>query len=139
MENYIEALVNGTRQILNDYAARNKLLGKQLEYTDDDIKNAINLTLDEINYGDIFHTSYTLESIMRLNPYLIKIGTAKNAMYSKMTEKTRNSMPYTDGAGYVDKEGNLPAYQTMYSQIAQKFEETRVRYKAHLNVRNAMI
>lgn len=138
MDNALELLITGTRALLNDYAARNKLLGQVEEYSNEDICNAVDLTLQEINYADVYHTSYTVDSIMRSNPYLMRLGVAKNAMFSRMTEKTRNSMPYSDGAGYVDKEGNLAAYQSMYSQIAQKFEDTRVRYKAYLNVHNAM-
>lgn len=138
MNNNLELLVRATRALLNDYAARNKLLGKIDEYTDADIADAVDLTLQEINYGDVFHTSYTLDSIMRSNPYLMRLGVAKNAMFSKMNEKARNSMPYSDGAGYVDKEGNLAAYQSMYSQLAQKYEDARVRFKAFLNVHNAM-
>jgi hypothetical protein len=138
MDNALELLITGTRALLNDYAARNKLLGQVEEYSNEDICNAVDLTLQEINYADVYHTSYTVDSIMRSNPYLMRLGVAKNAMFSRMTEKTRNSMPYSDGAGYVDKEGNLAAYQSMYSQIAQKFEDTRVKYKAYLNVHNAM-
>lgn len=138
MDNALELLITGTRALLNDYAARNKLLGQVEEYSNEDICNAVDLTLQEINYADVYHTSYTVDSIMRSNPYLMRLGVAKNAMFSRMTEKTRNSMPYSDGAGYVDKEGNLAAYQSMYSQIAQKFEDTRIRFKAYLNVHNAM-
>ena len=138
MDNTFEALITGTRSILNDYAARNKLLGKVAEYTDEDIRAAADTTLDEINHGDVYQTSFSLNAIMRLNPYLIKLGTAKTVMFSKMIEKSRNSMPYSDGAGYVDKEGNLSAYQSMYTQMSQKYEDTRIRFKAHLNMRNAM-
>ena len=138
MSNTLEALIIGTRSILNDYAARNKLLGKLQEYTDDDIRAAADTTLEEINFGDVYRTSYTMDSMMRMNPYLLKLGTAKTVMFSKMIEKSRNSMPYSDGAGYVDKEGNLSAYQSMYSQMAQKYDETRIRFKAQLNIRNAM-
>ena len=139
MNNSYEQLIAGARAILNDYAARNKLLGKVEEYSDSDMHNAIGLTIDEINHGDVYHTSYTVDSIMRSNPYLVKLGTAKNAMFSKMAEKARNSIPYSDGAGYVDKEGNLAVYQSMYSQLAQKYEDTRIRFKAFLNVHNAMV
>lgn len=138
MNNALELLITGTRALLNDYAARNKLLGQIEEYSDEDICNAVDITLQEINYADVYHTSYTVDSIMRSNPYLMRLGVAKNAMFSRMTEKTRNSMPYSDGAGYVDKEGNLAAYQSMYQQLAQKYEDTRIRFKAYLNVQNAM-
>ena len=138
MDNTYETLIRGTRALLNDYSARNKLLGSKEEYTDDDIRNAVDITIDEINHGDVFQTSYTVDSIMRSNPYLMKLGTAKNALFSKMLEKARNALPYSDGAGYVDKEGNLNAYQSMYTQISQKYEETRIRFKAHLNIKNAM-
>jgi len=138
MNNSLELLITGTRSILNDYAARNKLLGQIEEYTDEDICNAVDLTLQEINYGDVYHTSYTLDSIMRSNPFLMRLGVAKNAMFSRMMGKTRNAMPYSDGAGYVDKEGNLAAYQSMYAQLAQKYEDMRIRYKASLNVHKAL-
>lgn len=138
MINHTEALINGARAILNDYAARNKLLGRVEEYADSDLTNAIDLTIQEINYGDVYRTSYTLASLMSANPYLVQLGVAKNAFYAKMVEKTRNSMPYSDGAGYVDKEGNLGNYQAMYSQLAQKYEELRVRFKSALNVHSAL-
>ena len=137
-DNSVEILIAGTRALLNDYAMRNKLLGQVEEYTDDEIIAAIETTLQEINYGDVHITGFSVDDMMKNNPYLMKLGVAKTAMYSKMMEKTRNSMPYSDGAGYVDKEGNLPMYHNMYAQIAQKFDETRRVYKAHLNIQNAM-
>lgn len=48
-------------------------------------------------------------------------------------------MPYSDGAGYVDKEGNLPSYQNMLTQISQQYNDARVRWKAYLNVTAALV
>lgn len=137
--NYFEQAIEGTRTILRDYASQNKLLGSQEEYTDEDLRNAMEFTLDEINYGDILRTTFTVNTLMAVNPYLLKLGTAKNALMSKMVQKTRNAMPYSDGAGYVDKEGNLPSYQNMLTQISQQYNDARVRWKAYLNVTAALV
>lgn len=85
--NYFEQAIEGTRTILRDYASQNKLLGSQEEYTDEDLRNAMEFTLDEINYGDILRTTFTVNTLMAVNPYLLKLGTAKNALMSKMVQK----------------------------------------------------
>jgi hypothetical protein len=136
--NYFEQAIEGSRALLRDYAAQNKLLGNQEEYTDTDLRNALEYTLDEINHGDIYKTSYTVNTLMAANPFLLKLGMAKNAMQSKMVQKSRNAMPYSDGSGYVDKEGNLASYQAMYAQINQQYTDARVRWKAYLNVMAAL-
>ena len=138
MANHYEQTIKGVRSMLGDYAAKNRLLGDMEEYSDQEIMDAMDATVEEVNYGDVHITSFTVQSLHDANPYLLRLGAAKHALFARMTQKARNSIPYSDGAGYVDKESNLNAYQNMYIQLDNTYNTTRRQYKATLNLNAAM-
>lgn len=105
---------------LNDKKAENRILGYEEEYSLEDILNAVNLALEEINYKGIIKTSYTLDTC---DPYLLRLGAAKYLLSGEIAMKTRNYVTVNDGGISVNREGNIELYYRMYQQISDEFNE----------------
>ncbi len=128
-------LVNTVRSYLNDYAVKNRLLGENEEYTDDDIFSASATALIEINTKGIVHFAYTTESCP---DHLLLMGTLKHLLVSIISLKSRNTIVVSEaGGGSVNREGNLELYYRLYSDVRAQFDQDLYIAKAQANMEGA--
>jgi hypothetical protein len=119
------------KSLLADRGHLNRLLGDQEEYSQDDIKKACELALDEINEKPPMVTNYTISDCPK---YLLTLATAKVLIFSMISVKSRNSMEVNDGGALLNREGNLPLYQALYQTLAQEFNEQLQHHKIQANI-----
>ncbi|MDP3014262.1 MAG: hypothetical protein Q8M92_08485 [Candidatus Subteraquimicrobiales bacterium] len=124
-------LKNKIDAYLRDKASENRLGGYNEEYSLEEVINAANLTLEEINYKGIIKTSFTMETC---DPYLLRLGTAKTLISGTIVAKTRNYVTVNDGGVSVNREGNIDLYTRLYQIINDEFQEQLDAKKCHINL-----
>ena len=117
---------------LRDRKAENRILGEEEEYSLEDIINAANMALEEINHRHIIITNYTIDNC---DPYLLRLGTTKHLLLGRIAAKARNYVTVNDGGVSVNREGNIDLYQRIYESIRAEFDAHLEMFKNNLNLR----
>lgn len=131
----LSKLRNRCRFVLGDYAAKNRLLGKVPEFTEEDYADAMDMALLKINQHGIIKYSYTFEDISATLEYVMVLGVSAYLLSSAMMTKARNTVGTQDDGAIVNREANLPLYQAMYQQINAEFMDALQTEKDRSNLR----
>lgn len=129
--NQLKSLV---QNMLEDEAAKNRILGYNEEYPIDMVDKAHTLVLLEINSGGGYRLDYTLQTCP---DYLLLLGVAKQLLSKAITVKTRNTTS-TGSAGEVNREGNLKLYYNLYSELNIKYNDLLDQTRDIANLEGAM-
>lgn len=128
-------IVKKVRILLNDYSAKNRLLGNNVEFSDEEINDSIDLALSEINTSGVVYFSFTENDCPE---YLLLLGTAKYLLSSAISLKSRNTVVVNEaGGGSVNREGNLSLYMQLYQDIRSQFDHDLSILKARANLEGA--
>lgn len=126
-----DELIRLVRAYLKDQSVKNRIIGNEFEYLDEDIITASDITILEINERGVYRMHHTFETAPK---YLLLIGTAARTLGSQIHLKARNYIPYTDGGSATNREGNLQVYQQLYSQMYSDYIDQLEMYKGKANI-----
>jgi len=122
-------LVETVRIYMRDNTKQNTLLN-DLEYTEDEIKLAIDLVLSEFNsYPPT--TTLTKDTIPL---YIILPGIASKLLTSVSVSKLRNQLNYNDGGDHVMIDDTGPQYKQLADAFFDEYKKYMINYKSALNI-----
>jgi len=119
------------RLLLSDIASKNEITDFTVEFADDMIQAAIDLTVHDFNYKPPLRTFLTADELM--NFWEFQLGVASRVLYMKVAELERNRLVFADSGITVDLNRRSDAYRAMADLYASYYENWANRYKLHLN------
>ena len=135
----LEQVIDFICYFIRDDKRLNTLIGTE-ESTRDQVKNAIELALDDFNNTTIPYTSYQLSNISSFPSLkLLTYGTAIELLTSNGILESRNRLNYSDGGISVNVSDSAAEYQSWINMFIQTYERKKLAMKNAANVENGFL
>lgn len=132
----MQYIAKAVRRYLRDQGAKNNLLLGEREHTWEDIYDAVEDTLADLNVTTP-NTSYTLVSIPKVARGLLYVGAAAYCLRSAANLQARNQNQFSDQGWSASESDKAPLYMQIAQALEADYEDKKVKWKASVNIQAA--